>query len=109
MAIKRRRYVGRVEVTKSRDKIQKKLDNGFSYAMIYDELVNNNLLSISYRQFCKCLTQYFDVEKRKYKNSKNIDLEKKSISKPKEKSFGQRTKDKKSIVGENSPHSSSNI
>ena len=66
------RYLGRVEVFAAREEIKALLEAGYSYAMIFEKLTREKRLSISYRQFCRCLVQYCGVKVRVQKNSPTV-------------------------------------
>ena len=66
---KKSRYTGRVEVFAAKEEILGLLDAGYSYAMIFEKLTGEKRLTISYRQFCRCLCQYCGVKPRVQKNS----------------------------------------
>ena len=66
---KKSRYTGRVEVFAAKEEILGLLDAGYSYAMIFEKLTGEKRLTISYRQFCRCLCQYCGVKARVQKNS----------------------------------------
>lgn len=66
------RYLGRVEVFAAREEIKALLEAGYSYAMIFEKLTKEKRLSISYRQFCRCLVQYCGVKVRVQKNSPTV-------------------------------------
>ena len=58
-----------MEVFAAKEEILGLLDAGYSYAMIFEKLTGEKRLTISYRQFCRCLCQYCGVKPRVQKNS----------------------------------------
>lgn len=54
----KRRYIGRVEIFAAKSEIEQLIGQGYPYAWIFEKLQKEGKLSISYRQFCRCLKQY---------------------------------------------------
>ena len=79
---KKSRYTGRVELFAAKEEILGLLDAGYSYAMIFEKLTGEKRLTISYRQFCRCLCQYCGVKPRVQKNSPASGPQKVSPHKP---------------------------
>ena len=76
---KKSRYTGRVELFAAKEEILGLLDAGYSYAMIFEKLTGEKRLTISYRQFCRCLCQYCGVKPRVQKNTASSKV---ALSKP---------------------------
>lgn len=107
---KKQRYLGRIEIFAEKGVIQDMLLKGYPHIRIYEYLSDDKKLTVTYRQFCRLLIQYFDIKaiiKRKNRrNSKNIqplnplnpeNKIKNSFNDdvPKVKPFGQRDKKKR--------------
>lgn len=60
----KRRFIGRVEMKAAQAEIEALLTAGQPYAWIFDKLTEEGRLTISYRQFCRCLALYFGVRVR---------------------------------------------
>lgn len=64
----KRRYIGRVEVNAARSEIERLISQGYPYAWIFEKLQKEGKVSISYRQFCRCMSQYVLGKKVKLKH-----------------------------------------
>lgn len=60
----KRRFIGRVEMKAAQAEIEALLTAGQPYAWIFDKLTEEGRITISYRQFCRCLALYFGVRVR---------------------------------------------
>lgn len=67
--VKKSRYIGRVEVFAAKIEISELLAAGLPYAWIYETLVKEKRLTVSYRQFCRCLALYCGVKVRPKKKT----------------------------------------
>lgn len=65
----KRHFIGRVEVRAAQAEIESMLAAGQPYAWIFDKLAGEGRLTISYRQFCRCLALYFGVTVRPKKKN----------------------------------------
>ena len=57
----KRRYKGRIETVAAQATIVELVEAGYSHAMIYDILRDKGAVSVSYRQFCRCVRQMIDA------------------------------------------------
>lgn len=57
----KRRYRGRIETVAAQATIVELVEAGYSHAMIYDILRDKGAVSVSYRQFCRCVRQMIDA------------------------------------------------
>ena len=79
--VKKSRYIGRVEVFAAKIEISELLAAGLPYAWIYETLVKEKRLTVSYRQFCRCLALYCGVKVRpKKKTAKKESKESKEFN-----------------------------
>lgn len=73
--MKKQRYIGRIEFIAQKDYIIEKIRNGYTSKMIYDELLAMKNITISYRQFCRCIHKYSGIQsnrKKRIVKQKNI-------------------------------------
>lgn len=63
----KRRYIGRLEVFALKEEIQALLNAGHTYISIFQKFNDEQKLSICYRQFCRCLSQYCEIKVRNNK------------------------------------------
>lgn len=52
MAERKPKYMARVEYRQHQERIEKRLAEGYSQRLVYDELTREGLLSMSYSAFC---------------------------------------------------------
>lgn len=57
----KRRYRGRIETVAAQATLVELVEAGYSHAMIYDILRDKGAVSVSYRQFCRCVRQMIDA------------------------------------------------
>lgn len=65
--MKKQRYIGRIEFIAQKEYIIEKLRSGYTSQMIYDELLTMKNITISYRQFCRCIQQYSGIQSTRKK------------------------------------------
>ena len=65
--MKKQRYIGRVEFIAQKDFIIEKLRSGYTVQIIYDELLTMKNITISYRQFCRCIQKYSGIKSTRKK------------------------------------------